>query len=78
MSSKPVNLEAIRAGFDRRCKHGCQFSSKIHKSCPEHGGKPKHLITLEELAIENIEQAHEIYTLKKRIKLLTGEEDDES
>lgn len=71
--SKVVNLDAIRAGFDRRCRKGCQFSSKVHEQCPEHGGKANHLTTLEELAIENIEQAHEIHVLKKRLKLLTGD-----
>jgi hypothetical protein len=65
-----VNLEALKMGYDRRCSKGCQYSSKLHKSCPEHGGRSKKLMTLEELAIENIEQAHEIRQLKK---LLTGE-----
>jgi len=71
--SKIVNLEAIRAGFNRRCRKGCQFSSKVHKQCPEHGGRARHLMTLEELAIQNIEQAHEIHMLKTRLNLLTGD-----
>lgn len=72
MPNKIINLDAIRAGYDRRCRKGCEFSSKVHAKCPEHGGRSKHIMTLEELAIQNIELAHEVHTLKKQLKLLRG------
>jgi hypothetical protein len=66
--SKIINLNAMRKGFDRRCREGCQFASKTHgKSCPVHGGQSKPLMTLEELAIENIEQAYKIRELEKKV-----------
>ena len=75
MSEPILNLDAMRHGYDRRCRKGCQFSSAHHKKCPEHGGRSKRIVTLEELVVSYMEKLHEIHRLKKEIKNLKGEKE---